>query len=296
MRSRIAFVLLATTAVAGLSVVCAPVGAEDVHFHHVHINAVDPAESLAFYEKIFGAIEVAYGGLSEVLFVERSFILFDQVDSPPPASLESSLWHIGWGGIDGPNEAIWLKSQGVRFQVEPTALGSNHYMYLLGPDDELVEIYTGEKNHRFNHVHLFATDVNATTAWFQRHLGLAPRVEGPVEPRAGSQIPWANSIRVDNVSIVVFGLPAGQERPPWWPEEAKPGQFEPTHGRVIDHIAFSVRDVEPLFTRMKEGEAEIVEPIAERPALGTRGFFALAPDGLLVEIVEAKPIPDAAWE
>lgn len=274
-----------------------PLGAEEAHFHHVHINAVDPVESVAFYEKILGAVEIDYAGRSKGLFVERSFILFDQVDAPAPSALTSALWHIGWGGIDGPNEAVWLKSQGVRFQVEPTALGSNHYMYLLGPDDELVEIYTGEKNHRFNHVHLFATDVNATTGWFERHLGLEPRVKGPVEPqRSGSLIPWANSIRVDNVSIVVFGVPEGQDRPPWWPEEAKSGQYQPTRGRVVDHIAFSVRELDPVFARMKEGGAKIVEPIGERPELGTRSFFALAPDGLLVEVVEAKPIPDAAWE
>lgn len=286
-------------AVAGLASVLLtlPLHAEDAHFHHVHINAVDPAASIELYEKVLGAVAVDYAGRGKGLFVERSFILFDEVGAPAPSALESALWHLGWGGIDGPNEAAWLKSQGVRFAVEPTPLGSNHYMYLLGPDDELVEIYTGEKNHRFNHVHLFATDVNETTGWFERHLGLEPRVEGPVEPRRrGSQIRWANAIRVDNVSIVVFGLPEGEERPSWWPEEAKPGQFEPTRGRVIDHIAFSVRDLDPVFAHMKEGGAEVVEPVRERAELGTRSFFALAPDGLLVEVVEAKPIPDAAWE
>jgi catechol 2,3-dioxygenase-like lactoylglutathione lyase family enzyme len=286
-------------AVAGLALALLPppLPAEEAHFHHVHINAVEPQESIDFYEKIFGAVEVEYAERTAALFVERSFILFDQVDTPAPSTLESALWHIGWGGIDGTNEAKWLAAQGVRFEVEPTRLGSSHYMYLLGPDDELVEIFTGERNHRFNHVHLFATDVNATTGWFERHLGLAPRAPAPVEPRErGGQLRWGNSIRVDNVSIVVFGLPEGQERPPWWPETAKPGQFAPTHGRVIDHIAFSVHELDPLFARMKAEGAEIVEPVAERADLGTRSFFALAPDGLLVEVVEAKPIPDAAWE
>ena len=37
--------------------------------------------------------------------------------------------------------------------------------------NEIVEVYTGDKNHWFNHVHLWAEDVSATSEWFERHLG-----------------------------------------------------------------------------------------------------------------------------
>ena len=42
-------------------------------------------------------------------------------------------------------------------------------MYFWGPDREVVEVYTGSRNHRFEHVHLLATDVNATVQWFIDH-------------------------------------------------------------------------------------------------------------------------------
>ena len=72
--------------------------------------------------------------------------------------------------------------------------------------------------------------------------------------------------------------------------------IQPTKGRVVDHIAFSYRHIEPVFTRLKQAGVEIVEPIAVRPEFGFKSFFVLGPDQVLVEIVEAKPIPDASWE
>ena len=63
--------------------------------------------------------------------------------------------HIGWAGVDGPNEYEWLKKEGVKFQTPVTALGSNFYMYFFGEDGELLEIYTGAKKPPLRtHAHL----------------------------------------------------------------------------------------------------------------------------------------------
>ena len=49
--------------------------------------------------------------------------------------------------------------------------------------NEIVEVYTGDKNHWFNHVHLWTEDVSATFEWFERHLGrCSPTVRGDVAP------------------------------------------------------------------------------------------------------------------
>jgi hypothetical protein len=47
---------------------------------------------------------------------------------------------------------------------------------------------------------------------------------------------------------------------------------------------------------MRAAGDEIVEPISLKSDVGHRSFFVQAPDKLLVEIVEAKPIPEASWE
>lgn len=272
--------------------------AESAHFHHVHLNVTDPGATMAFYKRHLGATQVRYRGVTDALFTEKSFILMTKVDAPPPTGQKSALDHIGWGGVDGPNEYEWLKSKGVRFQTPVSPLGTAHYMYFYGPDDELIEIYTGDKSHRFNHLHFFVADVNVTTAWLADTLGVevrrrnVPRPDGSNPGLMGGI--WMNALQLDNVSIVIFGKPEG-ENAGWWPEGLQDGA-EPTKGRAIDHLAFSYRDIEAQFKRIKAAGVEIVEPIKKSKEFGHRSFFVLAPDGILVEIVEDKPIPEGIWE
>ncbi|MBT5706919.1 MAG: hypothetical protein HOI66_11415 [Verrucomicrobia bacterium] len=40
----------------------------------------------------------------------------------------------------------------------------------------------------------------------------------------------------------------------------------------------------------------IKKEISIDPATGLKHFFVLAPDKLLVEIVEARPIPEGIWD
>jgi catechol 2,3-dioxygenase-like lactoylglutathione lyase family enzyme len=181
---------------------------------------------------------------------------------------------------------------GIGVQTPITPLGSNFYMYFWGPDKEVVEVYTGSKNHRYEHVHLLATDVNATVGWFLDNLALTTR--RPQVPRRFSGT-WMNTIRIDNVNLIVFGVPApGEARPGWYPE-AMADEFTPTEGTAIDHIGFSFEDIQPVFDRMVEAGVEIVAPIASTE-YGLTSFFVRGPDKLLVEIVQEKPVPAGIWK
>jgi catechol 2,3-dioxygenase-like lactoylglutathione lyase family enzyme len=267
---------------------------EPAHFHHVHLNVVDPQKSVQFYSRHFGAVPIKYGGAADAVFVERSFIFFTQVPTPADSRLASGIWHIGWGGMDVVSEAAWLKNKGVEIHTPPTPLGQNFYTYLYGADRELIEIYSGEQNHRFNHVHLLATDVNATSQWYADHLGLALNRREVPKPTSPNQW-WINGIRVDNVTMYVFGSPATDPVPTWW-RDPPMKSIEPTRGRVIDHIAFSYPAIEPVLERLTKAGVRIVEPIATRDTYKLKSFFVLGPDGVLIEVVEAKPIPDASWQ
>lgn len=269
-------------------------------FHHVRINATNPAQSMRFYRRVFGAVPVKFNNAADALFVERSFLIFNPVDDKPDAALNTGIWHIGWGGVDVPAEYEWWKRHGVEFQTPPTPLPGvdNYYMYLYGPDRELIEINT-MGHHRFAHVHFFCDDVNRTVAWYAGHLGLHPgRSEAPKPSGDMSTLDkiWINTIQCDNVILIFFGKPDIDPPPPWWRPEPPLREIQPTRGRVIDHVAFSVRRLEPLYDRMKQAGAEIVEPIRFDDRLKLRSFFALAPDGVLVELVEAKPVPEGTWD
>jgi len=271
---------------------------ESAHFHHVHLNVTNPSATIKFYKEFLGAIDVRYRGMADALFTERSFILLTKVAEPPPIKPAGTLTHIGWAGVDGPNEYEWLRSSGVRFQTPVSPLGPAHYMYFYGPDNEILEIYTGEKSHRFNHFHLFCADVNETAQWYAKHLGLEPTRENV--PRPTTATPenlggiWMNSIRVDNVNIVIFGRPEGAGAG-YWPKEMAE-DFETTDGGPIDHVAFSLRDIAPAYERMATAGVEIVRPMEESDQFGHKSFCVRAPDKLLVEIVEDKPIPEGIWE
>lgn len=272
----------------------------EAHFHHVHLNVTDSKATQEFYQRYFGALPIPYRNATPSLFTERSFLLLTEATEAPRTHHKTCLWHLGWAGVDGPSEFRWRQEAGVKVHTPLTALGDDHYMYFSGPQDEWVEVYTGSRNHRFEHIHLLATDVNQTIQWFTQTLGLKARRETVPQPPADADVNslrgiWMNTIRVDNVNLVVFGRPRAGTTPFWLPE-ALPDEFAPTKGSTIDHIAFSYRNIEPEFTRMKESGIKIERPIKVDPETGHRSFFVLAPNQLLVEIVEAKPIPEGLWE
>jgi catechol 2,3-dioxygenase-like lactoylglutathione lyase family enzyme len=273
---------------------------EPAHFHHVRLNTTNVGESIRFYSRVFGAVPVKFRGAADALFTERSLILFNQVSDPPPSDLVSGIWHIGWGGVDVKNEFEWWKSHGVDIHtpLSPLPGQDNFYFYLRGPDKELIEINT-MGHHRFAHVHLFATDVNETTRWYVEHLGLSPQRPLPVPKPDGDmgslRTIWLNSFRCDNVQFIVFGKPDRAPPPPWW-RDPPLREIQPTQGRPIDHVAFSYRQIEPVFERMKRAGVKIVQPIAVQESLKLKSFFVLTPDDVLVEIVEARPIPEGAWD
>jgi len=262
-------------------------------FHHVHLNSTNLQESQTFYQRVFGAQPVKFRGVADALFTSRGFILLSQVNAPPKNLETTAIRHIGWAGVNGPGEFEWWKTQGLDFHTPLTPLGEQWFFYIWGPSREIAEVYTGDRNHLFNHVHFSTDDVNRMAGWFESHLGMtfpeSAKRPRPTEP--GQR--WGTSARLDGVSFVIIykdhyyadsekRLPVG--RP-----------LESTQGSPVDHIGFSYEDIDPVFARMQQAGVRIVEPIAHRPEQDLRSFFVMGPDNVLIEIVEAEPIPDGLW-
>jgi len=68
------------------------------------------------------------------------------------------------------------------------------------------------------------------------------------------------------------------------------------HALAVDRIAFSYRNIQPVYDRMKAAGVEILEPITDRPETKMKSFIVQGPEKVSVEIVEAKPIPEGAWD
>lgn len=267
---------------------------DTAHFHHVHLNVTDPAATAAYYMRVHAAVPVQYRDKVEALFTERSFILWNQVDAPPPQTLRSGLWHIGWGAVDVVSRYKWFQENDVKIFTEFYTLGRTEITYLEGPDGEVIEVNT-MPHHRFGHVHLLGADVNATVDWYIEHLGVTSARPPSPKPDLSQVRAWSRSFSIDNVLFIVYNQPDYEPVPPWWKGEPLL-TFDSTKGSVIDHLAFSYRDIGPVFERMKKNGVTIVEPIREDPEFGHRSFFVEGPNKVLIEIVEAKPIPESSWE
>lgn len=260
-----------------------------VNFHHVHLNVTDRDSTIAYYQKYFGATQVKYRDRVNALFTEKSFLLMNLVDTAPSTHLGSSLWHIGWSGIDGQSEFDWRVNEGIAVHTEITPLGDNFWMYFLGPEKEVVEVYTGNKSHRFEHIHLLSSDVDKTMNWFESHLGFIPVYE-EAKQWQNNELRWKwNLLTVNNINIIVFGKPVEEES--WWSNE----EIKPTDGSSIDHIGFSTENIELLMKKMRSDRLDIVHDIKIDSIHGMKSFFVRGPDSLLVEIVEEKLIPEGIW-
>lgn len=260
-----------------------------VNFHHIHLNVTDRDSTIAYYQKYFGATQIKYRERVDALFTEKSFLLMNLVDTAPSTHLGSSLWHIGWSGVDGQSEFDWRVNEGIAVHTNITPLGDNFWMYFLGPEKEVIEVYTGNKNHRFEHIHLLSSDVDKTMNWFESNLGFLP-VYKEAKQWQNNELRWKwNLLTVNNINIIVFGKPVEEES--WWTNE----EIKPTDGSSIDHIGFSTENIEFLMNKMKSDGLDIVHNIKIDSIHGMKSFFVRGPDSLLVEIVEEKPIPEGIW-
>jgi len=73
---------------------------EEIHFHHVHLNAVDPEAAAAYYPVPFAktATKTTFNGQPAVK-TGNIYILFNKVATPPTNELtgpQTSVWHFGW--------------------------------------------------------------------------------------------------------------------------------------------------------------------------------------------------------
>jgi hypothetical protein len=248
---------------AGTGPAIAAAGAvEPLHFHHVHLNSIDPAAAAAYYPKPFAlsATKTTFNGF-EAVKTGNVYLLFTKVATPPQYELtgpQTSVWHFGWNTPNSRqyNERfrqmglqiaqMWDAADGTLVDmssdtlpglptqeqilelrakgVQPTREGG--FGYLRGPDGAMIENAQAGTTERFNHVHMYHEHPRCAMEWYVTHLGAKmPQGRGAAAPA-----PSGGDCRTTAYA------------PPTWPSFAKTGFVrDPAGGVLIDDISISIR-------------------------------------------------------
>src|SRR5262252_5719454 len=266
------------------------------HFHHLHLNTLDPEGAINFYTSRF-ACEKGRFLDHDAVWAQRSWLLFNKVKTAPPAGLTSAIWHFGWGAEDMPAAYQKQIEMGTKFFTPLTDIsamlggsgsGRFFYAYVEAPDRALVELNTSS-NHQFGHLHLFSEDPIAAGDWYVTHFGLQRRGNATPsrEPRffRDHQIGPSSSLLIDNVNIIIYPVAYSRKA---YPANWRPGQTQmsSTRGRVVDHIAFSVDNLATTIDRLNKEGVKIVEPIRSDEGGQLKHAFIEGPDYIRIELIE----------
>ena len=291
-----------------LSMTAASFGAEDastmwpagIHFHHVHLNTTDPQRAIEFYTTKFEARKAKFAGMQDAVWAHDSWLLFTKVPTAPSWELVSPIWHFGWGAED--MKATYQKQldSGTKFFAPLTKLSPEgapnefYFAYVESPDRALIELNTAD-HHHFGHVHLFSSDPISAAEWYMQHLDLKRRGTAPLSRaprfRGTLQTGPSASLMADHVNLIIY--PAEYSKTAYadhW--QAGQTTLVSPRGRTIDHIGFSVSDLDATLARLrKEGIKVTAEP--RSIANGQLKFaFIEGPDQMAIELIEdhtAKP-------
>lgn len=264
---------------------------QEAHFHHLHLNATDPAAAVDFYTAKFDCEKGKFLGLSDAVWAQKSWLLFHKVDKAPPWEFTSAIWHFGWGAEDMKAEYKRQLDMRTKFQTPITPLGPTfYYAYVDGPDHALIELNTA-KHHHFGHLHLLSEDPIAAGEWYMKHFGAKRTNNRPVsrEPSyiRGFQVGPMMSLMLDNVNIIIFPIQySKQAYPEHWKGVA---EMTPTKGRVVDHVGISFEKLEPAIEQLKKDGVKITSPIYSEAGGKLKFAFAEGPDKMRLELVEGHP-------
>ncbi|HUJ21069.1 MAG TPA: VOC family protein [Bryobacteraceae bacterium] len=265
------------------------------HFHHIHLNAADPAAAIRFYTSKFDCERAKFAGEWDGVWAQKAWILFNQVQSAPPSAITSAIWHFGWGAEDMKAEYQKQLDSGTKFDTPITDISDLanfpgfYYAYVDGPDHALIELNTAA-HHHLGHVHLLSADPIAAGEWYMKYFGATRRGKDPPsrEPAfyKGYQVGPGMSLMSDNINIIIFPMEfAKKAYADSWRDRTA---FEPTEGRVVDHIGFSFENLGDALDRMRKDGVKVMQEIQTAFHGKVKYAFIEGPDKIRIELVEGQ--------
>jgi len=252
------------------------------HFHHIHLNSTDPAAAIEFYTHKFDCEKAKYDH-ADAVWAQKSWLLFNKVKEAPPSDIVSTIWHFGWGAEDMLGTYKKQLDSGTKFQEPIRDIsdmlgrpdGSFFFAYVDGPDHALIELNTAP-HHHFGHIHLLSEDPIAAAEWYKKYFGISLGTVSR-QPRVyhGVHISPMASFMMDNINFIIFPMDYARDAmPDRWKDRKG---FEPTEGRVVDHLAFGVDDLPATLARLRKDGVKV-----------TDGNFVEGPDHIRIELIQGE--------
>ena len=210
-------------------------------------------------------------------------------DTPRTVFVSSDTWP-GSGGVLGLTRAgiADAKAKGVQ------AAGGAGFAYLRGPDEALIEYQGNMPAERFNHVHMFQDQPYCAQLWYQTRLnvpavarpGQAVRTEESCRVERGADktfpaLDWDGMYRTPSVTSTAFG-----DVSLFWYMNQGDRPAAATRGRLMDHIALSVADLDGWTAKLRAAQVTFLEPPYR---LGDfRAVMIEGPSREAIELVEIR--------
>ena len=265
------------------------------HFHHLHINAVDPGASIAYYLKHFNAKPARFAGREDAVWVQKSWLLFNKVPEKAPIKINSAIWHIGWGAPDAKQEFKRQTELGNTFfqpLTDISTVSANwdpdtfYFMYVASPDRTLIELNTATTD-TFGHLHLLSDNPTAAADFYVRFFGATPRTSTTARrpPTATTGLPPRRpaSFMIDNVNLII--MPTSYAKAEFPDDWTGVSSIQPSRGTVNDHIAFSVPNLDQALKIVRAQGVKVTAEPAEA-AGKLRHAFIEGPDLITIELIE----------
>jgi catechol 2,3-dioxygenase-like lactoylglutathione lyase family enzyme len=235
--------------------------ASGANFHHVHLNAPDPAAAARWYVENFDGQTTKVGIFQAVGYGKVSILFFKGKENGPP-SKGSAVDHIGFSYKDIEAKLKTLAAANVEIVSPIQQEGPIKYAFVKDPWGTLIEVVQDPEIEGFHHVHLATTDPRSTLQWYTDAFG------GEVTRFAGL-IP---GVRYGDVWVLVKKV---NEAP------------APTKGRAIDHISWGFSDLDAAATDLK---SKGVKFDSGPYTFGNAKIgFVRDPNGVLIELVGPGP-------
>ena len=268
--NRTQIVLLVLVLVASL--VAIPAIARAADYHHVHLTTSNATEAVKWYTRYLDCQPLSdrddgvdCGGV-QVVFESRPTL---------GSSQRTGIDHISFSYADLTAkmvefESVGVRGSGVRLQrfddgsMLRELPGLFKYGFIFDPWGTRIEMVEDADHLGFHHIHLSATDPAATLEWYQEMFGgesarLRDRLDGV---RLGEI--WLLASRHEG------GTPAA------------------TAGRAIDHIAFSVDNLDSATAQMRQYGIDFKQEPAmpEGGRTSAKRAFIGGPDNVSLAVVE----------